>query len=201
MNTFLDSLRDKLAAMEREVQTLPGQLDSVVIRMDRGKLRSLVLSVSQDFNKLVDELFAAQRSSMLTIPLVFIPNYPFLREITNEDLSRWREAYKLEVRVVIGKGRVEVIAPSELAKEYKTTVSKVILAAQQQGCMVLGWDQYQKLLDEIGSLIGEDNESLPETIVGIPVTTTDLPQEVKVLPKNSSLLPSAPLDKHPSLCP
>ena len=131
MSFHIDSLRDKLAAMEREVQALPRQLDSVVIRMDRGKLRSLVLSVSQDFNKLVDELSAAQRS-ILTIPLVFIPNYPFLREITNEDLSRWREAYKLEVRVVIGKGRVEVITPSELAREYKKAVSQIILAAQHK---------------------------------------------------------------------
>ena len=71
-----------------------------------------------------------------------------------------------------GKGRVEVIAPSELAKEYKTTVSQIILGAQQQGYTVLGWNQYQNLLDEIGSLIGEDKESLPGTIVGIPVTTT-----------------------------
>lgn len=51
----------------------------------------------------------------------------------------------------------------------------------------MGWDQYQKLLDGIGSLIGEDEESLPEAIVmGIPVTTTDSPQEVKVLPKSPS---------------
>ena len=50
--------------------------------------------------------------------------------------------------------------------------------------MVLGWDDYQNLLDELGSLIGEDEES--RTIVGIPVTTTDSAQEVKVLPKSPS---------------
>jgi len=68
-----------------------------------------------------------------------------------------------------------------------TTVPQVILAAQQQGYTVLDWDEYQSLLDEIGSLIGEDEESLPAAIVGIPVTTTDSPQEVKSLPKSSPL--------------
>jgi len=85
--------------------------------------------------------------------------------------------------VVLGKEGVAVIAISELARKYQTTVPQVILAAQQQGYIVLGWDQYQNLLDEIGSLIGEDEES--RTIVGIPVTTMDSPQEVKVLPKSS----------------
>ena len=78
------------------------------------------------------------------------------------------------------------MATSELAKEYETTVSQVVLAAQQQGYLVLGWDEYQNLLDEIGSLIGEDKESLPGTIVGIPVSTTDSTQGVKILPKSSS---------------
>ena len=52
---------------------------------------------------------------------------------------------------------------------------------------MLSWDEYQNLLDEIGSLIGEDKESLPGAIVGIPVTTTDFPKEVKTLSKNSPL--------------
>jgi len=67
-----------------------------------------------------------------------------------------------------------------------TSSIRINLAAQQQGYIMLGWDQYQNLLDEIGSLIGEDKESLPEAIVGIPVTTTDSPQEVKVLHKSPS---------------
>jgi hypothetical protein len=57
-----------------------------------------------------------------------------------------------------------------------------------QGYTVLGWDEYQNLLDEIGSLIGENEESLPGTIVGIPVTTTDSTQGVK------SFLKVPPLD-------
>ena len=170
--------------MEREVQTLPEELDSTLTRLDRGKLRGLLFRLNQDFNKLFD---AHHRSGMFALPLIIQPTYPYVREITSEDLQRWREAYKLEVRVVIGKGKVEVIARSELAKEYKTTVSQVILAAQQQGYTVLGWDQYQNLLDEIGNLIGGDEKSLPGTIIGIPVTTTNSPQEAKVLPKNSPL--------------
>ncbi len=43
-----------------------------------------------------------------------------------------------------------------------------------------------ELLDEIGSLIGKDEES--EAIVGIPVITTDSTQEVKVFPKSAPLL-------------
>jgi len=80
-----------------------------------------------------------------------------------------------------------------LAKEYKTTVSQVILIAQQQGYTVLDWDQYQRLLDEIGKLIGGDEErgtitGLPgHRVVRIPVTTTDSTQQVKILPKSPPL--------------
>ena len=73
---------------------------------------------------------------------------------------------------------------SELTKEYETTVSQVVLVAQQQGYIVLGWDQHQKLVAEISKLIGGDEESLPGTMVGIPLTTTDSTQGVKILPKN-----------------
>jgi hypothetical protein len=112
---------------------------------------------------------------------------PHVRSVTNGDVQRWRTAYKSDVRVVIGKRGVGVIAPSELAREYKATVSQVILDAQRQGYTVLSWEQYLKLLDEIGKLIGGDKESLPGTIVGIPVSTTDSPQGLKILPKSSSL--------------
>jgi len=181
MSTFLDSLKDKLTAMEEKMQSLPGELDSIVTRLDRAKLRSLFTRLDQDFNKLFD---AHHRSGMFSLPLIIQPTYPYIREITSEDLQRWREAYRSEVLVAIGEGKVEVIAAADRAREYKTTASQVILATQQQGYIVLGWEQYHNLLDEIGSLIGEDEES--GAIVGIPVTTTDSPREVKVLPKNSS---------------
>ena len=188
MSPFLNSLEDKLRAMEEEIKTLPGELDSIVAHLDRGKLRRLSFSLDQDFNKLLDQLFHAQRFNALLFPFILFPdglNGPISRRITEEDLARWRDAHKSDIRVVAGKEGVGVIAISELAKKYKTTVSEIILAAQQQGYTVLDWDEYQNLLDEVGSLIGEAEESLPEALVGIPVTTTDSPQEV--LPKNSSL--------------
>jgi len=189
MSTFLDSLKDRLTTMEQEVQTLPEELDSALTRLDRVKLRGLFSRLDQDFNKLFD---ARHSSGMLALPLIIQPTYPYIREITDEDLQRWREAYKSDVRVVAGKGNVEVLDISKLAKEHKMTVFWIILAAQQQGYTVLGWDQYQNLLDEIGKLIGGDEEPLPGTMVGIPVTTTDSTQGVKMLPQS----PPKPSDTH-----
>jgi hypothetical protein len=191
MSPFLNSLKDRLTAIEQEMQSLPGELDSVVARLDRGKLRNLSLTLDRDFdeafNQYLSKLFAGQGGWAFGAPAVIELSPPCIRPITNEDVQRWRETYKSDVRVVIGKGRVRVMAACELAREYKTTVPQVVLIAQQQGYIVLGWDQHQKLLAEIGKLIGGDEESLPGTIVGIPVTTTDSPQEVKALSKNSSL--------------
>jgi len=191
MSSFLNSLRDKLTAMEQEMQTLPGELDSIVRRLDRGKLRSLSLALNRDFDEAFDKhlgnMFAGQGGWAFGAPFIIELSPPHIRSVTNEDVQRWRTAYKSDVRVLIGKRGVGVIAPSELAREYKATVSQVILDAQRQGYTVLGWEQYQKLLDEIVSLIGEDKESLPGTIVGVPVTTVDSPQQVKILPQSSSL--------------
>jgi len=159
MSQFQNSFKDKLTVIERELGTLPGELDSIVTRLDRGRLRNLFLCLNQDFNKLLDKLFGTQRSRVLTSPFVIdSSSRPFIRLITNADLAKWREATKSDIQVVVGKGRVEVLAPSELAKQYKTTVSQVILVARQQGYTVLGWNQYRKLLDEIGKLIGGDEE-------------------------------------------
>jgi len=184
MSSFLNSLEDKLRVMEEEIQALPGELDSSVARVDRGKLRNLGFLLNQDFNRLLDRLFAPQRLNALLSPFIFMPDGlsgPLYRRITQDDLSRWRAAWKSDMRVVLGKEGVEVVAISELARKYQTTVPQVILAAQQQGYIVRGWDEYQNLLEEIGSLIGEDKEALPGATVGIPVTTTDSTQEVKVL--------------------
>jgi len=155
MSSFLNSLKDRLTAMEQKIQTLPGELDSIVTGFDRGKLRRLLFRLNQDFNKLFD---ARYNRGMLCLPLIIQPTYPYIREITSEDLQRWREAYKSEVLVIIGKGRLEVTAASEVADKWETTVSQITLVAQQQGYIVLSCDQYQKLLDEIGKLISEDEE-------------------------------------------
>ncbi|MBA7628207.1 hypothetical protein ES703_35683 [subsurface metagenome] len=85
MSSFLNSLQNKLTAMEQEIQALPGELDSAVARLDRGKLRSLGFSLDQGFNKLLDRLFDAQRMNVLLCPFILFPdgpNGPISRRIT-----------------------------------------------------------------------------------------------------------------------
>ena len=206
MSSFLNSLEDKLTTIEQKIQALPQELDFIVARLDRGKLRSLWFRLNQDFNKLLDQLFAPQRSQLLMsmFPFIFMPNGwngPLYRRITEEDFAKWRMAWKSDILVVLGKEGVEVIAVSKLAREYQTTVSQVVLAAQRQGYTVLGWDDYQHLLDEVGSLIGGDEKPLPVVVTGIPIMAPDSPQEVKILPKSPPLDLLTPLDNHPPLCP
>jgi len=153
--SFLNSLNDRLTTMEREVQTLPGELDSIVKRLNRGKLQSVLIHLEQDCNQLYEKQSAAQRSGGITLPRI-LSLQPFsITPITSEDRSKWREAYKSKVWVVIGEGKVEVMAESELAGKYEMTVSQIAPVVRKQGYTVLSWDQYIKLLDEIGKLIGE----------------------------------------------
>ena len=167
MSPFLNSLQEKLAAIEQELQALPEELDSILRRLDGRKLKSLLSRLNQDCDVLYDKQRAAQTSGQFSLPYIIQATGPLIRPVTSEDLLRWREAYKSEVWVLIGKGRVGVITPSELASEYKTTVSQIILAAQEQGDMVLSWEQYQKLFNEIGKLIGEERGR----ITGSPLST------------------------------
>ena len=60
--------------------------------------------------------------------------------------------------MVIGEGKVEVMAASEIAEKYKTTVSQIAPVARQQGYIVLRWDKYIKLLDEIGKLLENEEQ-------------------------------------------
>jgi len=153
--SFLNNLNDRLTTMEREVQALPGELDSIVRRLDWGKLQSVLIHLEQDCNQLYEKQSAAQSSGGITLPLIFRLETLSITPITDEDRARWREAYKSKVRVVIGGGKVEVMAASELAEKYKTTVSQIAPVAQQKGYTVLSWEQYIKLLDEIGKLMEE----------------------------------------------
>jgi len=152
---FLNCLSDRLATMEQEMQALPEELDSIVRRLDRGKWENLLVRVNEDFNKLLDKLSASQSSGILALPRI-LSLQPFsITPITDEDRARWRAAHKSEIRVVIGKGQVQVMADSEIIGKGETAVSHRIPFGQQQGYIILNWDQYQKLLDEIGKLIGE----------------------------------------------
>jgi len=153
--SFLNSLNDRLTTMEREVQTLPEELDSMVRRFDQGKWENLLLRVNEDFNKLLDKLYAPRTNGAFALPLIFDLQSLSFTPITSEDRARWRAARKSEIRVVIDKGRVEVMAASMVAGNWETTVSQIAPVAQQKGYIVLRWDQYIELLDEIGTLIGE----------------------------------------------
>lgn len=76
MSAFLNSLEDMLIAMEQEIQTLPGELDSIVTGFDRRKLRSLLFRLNQDFDRLLDRPFDGQRINALRLPFVLMPNGP-----------------------------------------------------------------------------------------------------------------------------
>lgn len=154
---FLNNLNDRLTAMERDMQTLSAELDSIVARLNSGTLQGILIHLEKDCDELYEKQSASQRAGVITLPFIIELSYPnFIREITNEDLLRWRAAYKSEVRVVIGEGRVEVFAVSDVAGNRETTVSQITIASQQKGSIVLKWDQYQKLLDEIGKLISDE---------------------------------------------
>ena len=153
--SFLNSLNDQLTTMEREVQTLPEELDSIMRRLDWGKLQSVLIRLEQDCDQLYEKQSAAQSSGGITPPQIFSLEALSFTPITSEDKSRWREAYKSKVRVAIGEGKVEVMATSELAGNLETAVSQIAPVARQQGYIVLSWDQYIKLLNGIGKLIGE----------------------------------------------
>ena len=150
---FLNSLNDWLTTLEIEIQSLPGELDSVVARLDWGKLKSIRFHLEQEFDQTVEKHFAVRRAGTINLSLVFDLDFLGFRRITNEDLSRRREAYKFEIRVVIGKGTVQLMPLSEIADKLGATISQITPVAQRKGYAVLSWDQYQMLLDEIGKLI------------------------------------------------
>ena len=155
---FLNSLNDRLTTMERDMQTLSGELDSIVRRLDRGKRGNLLVRVNDDFNKLLDKLSAPQSSGVFALPLIVSLQPLSITPVTSKDRSRWRAAHKSDIRVVIGKGKVQVMADSEVTGEGETAVSHRIPFSQQQGYIILNWDQYQKLLAEIGKLISADEQ-------------------------------------------
>jgi hypothetical protein len=196
MSPFLNSFKGRLKALEQGIQTLPGELDLAVRQLDGGKLRNLFSRLEHDCDRLYDKQFAAQSNSLLVFPFILFPdgvNGPLFRRITSEDIAKWRQAYRTKLHVVVGKGGVRIVAASESARQHKTTVPQVVFAVQQQGYIVLGWEQYQKLFDEIGKLIGGDEqqdkaiEPLSDTAqvaIGIPVTVMDSAQEVRILGKS-----------------
>ena len=155
---FLNSLNDRLTTMERDMQSISEELDSMVRRLDQGKWENLFLRVNEDFNKLLDELSIPRISGLFSVPLILDPQSLSFTPITSENRARWRAAHKSDIRVVIGKGKVQVMAASEVTGEEETEVSQIIPSPQQQGYIILDWDQYQVLLDEIGKLRSGNDE-------------------------------------------
>jgi len=151
---FLNSLNDQLTAMEQKAQAFPEELDSIVRRLDQGKWGNLLVRVNENFNRLLDRLSAPQSSGVLTLPLILSLQPLSITPVTSGDRARWRAAYKSDIRVLIGKGKVQVMAASEVPSEGGDEFPQIIPFPQQQGYIMLNWDQYQKLLDEIGKLIG-----------------------------------------------
>jgi hypothetical protein len=147
--SFLNNLSGQLAEMEQVVQKLPVELDSVVKRLDRDKLQGILIRLKKDCDRLHEERAAAQDIKGIALPEIFDMETFSLRPITAADWDRWRDAYKSELRVVIGGGNVEVIEESEISGKLKKPV------VPQQGYIVLRWEQYIKLLAEIGKLIGD----------------------------------------------
>jgi hypothetical protein len=151
--SFLNNLNDRLAVMEQVVQKLPAELDSVVKRLDRDKLHGVLIRLEKDCDRLYEEQAATQDVKGIVLPEIFDMETFSLRPITAADRDRWRDAYKSELRVLIGGGKVEVREASETAGKCKTRVSREVPDAPQQGYIILRWEQYIKLLGEIGKLI------------------------------------------------
>lgn len=151
--SFLNNLNDLLAEMEQIVQKLPVDLDSIVKCLDRGKLQGILIRLEKDCDRLYEKRAANRGIKGIALPKIFSPETFSLRPITVADRDRWRDAYKTKLRVLISGGKVEVIEASEIPEKCKTRVSREVPVAPQQGYIVLRWEQYIKLLDEIGKLI------------------------------------------------
>lgn len=169
MSAFLDGLKDELETMEQQIQALSGHIDSVVTHLEWSKLRSLFLRLNQDYSKLLQD---EQAWHQACTGIVIITTDRAMAE----EISRLKNASTPNVRVVSGKGQVKAMAISNLARENKMTAPEIILNLREQGYLVFGWNQYQKLLDEIGNLISGHEEQgklteLPEP----PVLRLPLP--------------------------
>jgi uncharacterized protein (UPF0216 family) len=120
--------------------------------------KNLLVRVNKDNINLLDKLITPQSNGTLMLPVVFNMESFSFAQVTGEDKTRWRNTRKPEIRVVIGKGKVRVMAVSEIAGEEETTASNKTPSLREQGFIILTWDQYQKLMTEIEKLIGSGKE-------------------------------------------
>jgi hypothetical protein len=151
VSAFLNNLKGKLTALEQEMQALSGNLELIMVRFDQGKWTGLLHRLNNALDSQLDELVNPEGTGALVLPLIMTLQPFEIRPITSEDRSRWRTAKKSEVRVVIGRGKVEVKAASKIAGRTETA------ASEHQGYIILSWDQYQNLLGEVSKLISKDD--------------------------------------------
>jgi hypothetical protein len=176
----MDALADRMAS-------LPGELDDASERLVRGRLRRMFSNLECYYNIIAANEERIRESYSFEKEL----GYTLLDPRFGEQMSRLKEP--VDVRIVIGNRVVTALAISCLARESGMSTHGVVHKLRRQGYIVLGWDKYQKLLDEICKLIGEHEEEGKITYltrpvaIGLPVSTTDSAKEQKALPKNSSL--------------
>lgn len=149
----LNDIDDQFGAIERKVQTLPGELDSIVASLDHSKLQTIFTRLEKDCDRLYEKQCDSQNNGIFRSDLIFETQPLSFRPITSEDRARWREAFKSRIAVEICKGKIEVIPVFEIIEKDKTTLSRIASMARQEGYLILGWPQYLKLLNEIGKLI------------------------------------------------
>ena len=183
MNGFIDSLNGHLDAMATEMGRLPDQLREAVENLDRHRLGHLFLTLEQEYDKLVVDEESARKAYSPGKELALSLLDPAL----GKQMSKLKEPS--DVRIIIGKGEIKAVAISKLARQCRVTTLEVAGELRQQGYKVFGWNQYQKLLYEIGKLIGGDEEqgenTEPTSPIAIGVPVHPPPQGVKILPKSS----------------
>ena len=175
MSAFLESLRDELETVEQRIEALPGDIDSVVTHLGWTKLRTFFLRLNQDYRKLLQDEQRLYQGVLLGRLLITTDR------AMAEQMSNLIKTFIPDVRVVLGKGQVKAMAISNLARENKMTASDIIVSLREEGYLVLGWDEYRKLLDEIGKLIDQPEEegTLTEPLIQaipLPVITLKFPQ-------------------------
>ena len=175
MSGFLDSLRDELETIEQRIEALPGDIDSVVSHLEWTKLRTFFLGLNQDYRKLLQDEQRLYQGVLLGRLLITTDR------AMAEQMSNLIKTFIPDVRVVLGKGQVKAMAISNLARENKMTASDIILSLREEGYLVLGWDEYRKLLDEIGKLLAQPKEggTLTEPLIRaipLPVILLKFPQ-------------------------
>lgn len=149
MSDFIGNITGRLAAMELQAQALPGHIGSILICLDRNRLRRLFLELSQEHRKLIEDEESVAAAFSLALALT-----AFTRGALNEEeVSSLKGAYTPDIRIMVGNEKVKPIPLSKIARESNVTVSQIIRIVRQQGYMVLDWGQYQRLLDEISKLV------------------------------------------------